>query len=252
MSQKIVLKIGVVVAALMLSSCALSDGASKQATAPELVNAACTDAGVDVEAFDSKAWENLQNSLAQASEMDERYREVYTSIISVRADYNMYGNFTNIDGIEAKLNLIQNLCSSAGAPPEAPIVEPIANSIVYCQVGDGSTIYVNASDPAELSKYWALEDVKCDGSWFAPQMDPPGNPTIWAETSDQLAAYEIVKDLYVDKDIHTLYEACVMTDLGYYGNSESLSSGQASEIEAILLLCPQHPFAEKWKSLPPM
>ncbi|WP_234996398.1 excalibur calcium-binding domain-containing protein [Demequina sp. NBRC 110054] len=139
--------------------------------------------------------------------------------------------------------------SPSETPSETPSVEAVAVETpegpfygtvgLACDESSGPSVKVviERRDDVDFSAAWAHEFEYCDAT-TEDDVVP---------TSDvELAAYALSG--YDDNDIDVLYQICATVDASdYYLSGAELSAGQTAEVNGMLALCPDHPFAEGYR-----
>ncbi|MCP2255177.1 hypothetical protein LY13_003951 [Prauserella aidingensis] len=126
--------------------------------------------------------------------------------------------------------------AASGAPETVPSGEPVPDSIVvvHCDV-DGQPTRSESFTIADqdFTEAWDQGPSYCESFDAAP------------DTETERDAYEASG--YADGDIGVLYSQCTEASAGSYPDVPSAT--QVSELEGILILCPDHPRAGKFREL---
>ncbi|RAO19444.1 hypothetical protein LUPAC07_01830 [Micromonospora noduli] len=130
---------------------------------------------------------------------------------------------------------------SSDAYPDDPKDTPQQPPVSFeCDTGNDwdalLTVRPGKDDRPDFSEVWAAKPTSCDAQ-----------AEIYPVTDAEKAALKTSK--YDGGDITTLYEMCAAVDPEdtYLEADFAASSEQIPEINAALLLCPNYPYAKKWR-----
>jgi hypothetical protein len=124
-------------------------------------------------------------------------------------------------------------------PKNIPQQEPFTLTCYLTDDFDESSAFTIAAGKNALpdfSEVWAAKPVSCDVE-----------EALYPVSALEKAAYKTSK--YDDGEISTLYEVCGQVDPEdtYIESDFSASATQIPERNAVLMLCPTHPYAKKWR-----